>query len=160
MFRFRFLAFVFKIRANKNRRLCRFATGVAGTNEKGGKLGGDEETSILPLWYQDSSPPTLACGLNSRKSSLPIPSTTPESMLESFHFQLFSSDIEELKHEENLVIRSFSSIIFFIIIFRIPSLTSIENNHFTLNELCTRRDAIFIVIKFSRHAILAAPSSG
>lgn len=157
MFRFRFLAFAFKIRANKNRRLCRFATGRMKRVESSAGMK-RLRSSLFDISIPP--PPTLACGLNSWKSSLPIPSTTPESMLESFHFQLFSSDIEELKHEENLVIRSFSSIIFFIIIFRIPSLTSIENNHFTLNELCTRRDAIFIVIKFSRHAILATPSSG
>lgn len=156
MFRFRFLAFAFKIRANKNRRLCRFATGRMKRVESSAGM-----KRLRSSLFDISIPPLLLlCGLNSRKSSLPIPSTTPESMLESFHFQLFSPDIEELKHEENLVIRSFSSIIFFIIIFRIPSLTSIENNRFTLNELCTRRDAIFIVIKFSRHAILAAPSSG
>lgn len=96
-----------------------------GTSEKDEKLSGDEETSI-PLWYQDSPLPTLACGLNSRKSSLAISSTTPEDTLD---FQFFFSRHRGIK-VETLTIRplnTFSSINSIIFIFRILNFQLCEN---------------------------------
>lgn len=125
--------FAFKIRGNENRRLVgsrrewlarRYTTGTfrEGNEWKGWKARRgwrDFDPSLIPR----ISPLSLACGLNSRKSSLAIPSTTPESVLESLHFPFFFFRHRRIK--ARWTIRSFSSI---ISIFRILNFKLLREN--------------------------------